>query len=375
MRDIGKVSIIVPLYRGEQYLSHILSQVEQCARNAGQMTVEMILYNDFPEEEIWAEKSGYSYDIKIFNSEKNLGIHGARVQGLMRATGSYVLFLDQDDRITPDYLRKQAESIGDADAVVCRAIHNRRLHYTSTHAFEKVISKDFMLKKWCPIVSPGQVLIRKASIPEMWQRNILKHNGADDYFLWLLMAGEGKRFSLNQEVLFEHVVTGINTSDDTNEMMDSECEMIEILKSSHVFQGEDEKWLDKLPESLRKIHIKELDNYKKAFFLFQNWTQKVSAGASPVAFFEEKGLKKIAVYGAGDVGRSLELLLRNTGIEVSFFIDQNAGYILSELPVYRKEEAPGGIDAIVMTVKDNALVKELERVMKCPVYDVGGIWL
>ncbi len=232
-----------------------------------------------------------------------------------------------------------------------------------------------MRKKWCPIVSLGQVLIKRTSIPEIWKQNIIKHNGADDYFLWLLMAGEGKRFSLNQEVLFEHVVTGMNTSGDTNEMMDSECEMIEVLKSSHVFKGEEEEWLDKLPESLRKIHVKELDNYKKAFSLLQSWTRKVSAGASPVAFFEEKRLKKIAVYGAGDVGKSLELLMRNTGIEVRFFIDQNAEYMISELPVYRKEKIPGDIDAIIMTVKSDAIVKELEETVNCPVYDIDEIWL
>lgn len=371
----SKISIIVPLYHGKKYLDHILNQVEVCAQNTGGATVELILYNDFPEEKIHVCKRKCSCDIKVFNSERNCGIHGARVQGLYKATGDYVLFLDQDDRIAPDYLRKQLSCIGEADAVVCRAIHNNRLHYTSTHVFEEVISKEFMLKKWCPIVSPGQVLIKRTSIPEIWKQDIIKHNGADDYFLWLLMVGEGRRFSLNQEVLFEHVVTGMNTSEDTNEMMDSECEMIGILKKNGVFKDEEEKWLCRLPESLRKIHVKELDNYKRAFSLFQNWTRKVSAGISPVAFFEKRGFDKIAVYGAGDLGKSLEILMRNTGIEVMFFIDQNAGYILSELPVYRKEMLHGGIDAVIMTVKNAAVVKELEKTCKCPVYDIDEIWM
>lgn len=369
-----KVSVIVPLYYGKKYLDHILNQVEQCVRNTKYTAVELILYNDCPEEEIYVCKKIYPYCIKVFNPGINCGIHGARVKGLYEATGDYVLFLDQDDRIAPVYLQKQLDCIGDADAAVCRAIHNNRLHYTNTHIFEEVISKDFMLKKWCPIVSPGQVLIKRTSIPEIWKQNIIKHNGADDYFLWLLMAGKGKVFTLNQEVLFEHVVTGTNTSENTNEMMDSECEMIEIIKKSHVFKGEEEEWLYELPESLRQIHIKELDNYKRAFLLYKKWIASELAGVSPIEFFVKKRIKRIAVYGAGDLGNSLETLMKTTDIKVCFFIDQNAEYIISGLPVYRKEKIQGDVDAIIMTIKNNAIVKELEKKVKCPVYDIDDIW-
>ena len=37
------------------------------------------------------------------------------------------------------------------------------------------------------IRSPGQVLIRKSSIPEYWSEHTLIHNGSDDAFLWILM--------------------------------------------------------------------------------------------------------------------------------------------------------------------------------------------
>lgn len=369
------VSIIVPMYHGKKYLNSILTQVEDCARNAGQAGVELILYNDSPEEEVCINAERYPYEIKVFNPGINCGIHGARVQGLKRATGDYVLFLDQDDRIAPSYVRKQLACIGTGDAVVCRAIHNNRLHYTDTHVFEQVISKGFMLKKWCPIVSPGQVLIKRNSIPTIWKQRIMRYNGADDYFLWLLMAGDGKRFSLNQEVLFEHVSTGMNTSGNTNAMMDSEREMIEILKEEHVFAGEDERWLYHLPESLRRIHIKELDHYKRAFGLYQMWKQKTLTGVSPTDFFEKRGLKRIAIYGAGELGKSLEVLMKSTDIEVCFFIDRNAEYIISEIPVYKKEDIKGKADAVIVTIKDDSLMKELENTAGCPVFDIDEIWM
>lgn len=368
------VSIIVPMFHGKRYLKSILKQIDQCAQNCNAAEIELILYNDSPDEEIQVNKTEYKYEIKVFNPEYNRGIHGARVQALSYAEGEYILFLDQDDKIFPAYLSKQLECIGNADAVVCRAIHNSRLHYTNTHVFETVISKEFMLKKWCPIVSPGQVLLRKSSIPLLWEKNILRNNGADDYFLWLLMAGEGKVFSLNQEILFEHVITGENMSCNTNTMMDSELEMLKLLKDNQVFQGKDAVWLSKLSESLRKVHIKELDNYKRTFIFLQQWNRNLANGHSPFDFFRNKSIQRIALYGAGDLGKNIELLLRNTDIKVAFYIDQNAEYILSDLPVYTKENICEDVDAILMTIEDNQLFNEIVALKKCPVYQIADIW-
>ena len=53
--------------------------------------------------------------------------------------------------------------------------------------------------------------------------------------MWLCMMAEGKKFALNQEVLFEHVITGFNVSENTNQMMDSEEEMLCILEKEQMF--------------------------------------------------------------------------------------------------------------------------------------------
>lgn len=367
------ISIIVPMYHGKKYLKHILQQIEACAKKTENARLELVLYNDSPDEEISVCETGYSYDIKLIHPGFNSGIHGARVHGLEHAAGEYVLFLDQDDKIAPAYIQSQLECIGNADAVVCRLIHNNRLHYTNTHVFEKVISKDFMLGNWCSIVSPGQVLIKKTSIPQLWKDKILVNNGADDYFLWLLMFAENRTFSLNQEVLFEHILTGFNVSNDTNGMMDSELEMIQILKDNQVFSGEDEARLSRLPDSLRRIHIKELDNCKNTYFFFRCWCAEAAGEKPLIAFFEKHRIKRIAIYGAGDLGKSLELVLKDFDIEIRYFIDQNAEYIISGIPVYRKECMPGGVDAIVMSIRNKALEEELKNTAACPVYFLGDI--
>lgn len=370
-----KVSIIVPIYKGSSYIDSILEQINRCAIAAKQVQLELILYNDYPEENISIESGEFAFDVCVVNSEHNRGIHGARVEALKYSTGEYVVFLDQDDKIAPTYIQRQLQSIGQADAVVCRAIHDGRLFYTDSHRFEEVVSKDFMFKKWDPIVSPGQVLIKKASIPEMWKTNIMKVNGADDYFLWLLMTGMGKQFALNQEVLFEHVVEGNNTSANTNQMMDSEQEMIQILLKSRILSEEDEADLRAISQSLRRVHVAQLDNYRMAYYVMNLWFDLSLEGKKPSLFLEKNNIKKIAIYGAGDVGKSIFKLLKESQIEVVFYIDRNAKYIQDEVPVYTLESAPIYVDAIVVSLfrEVEYIEQQLQEKFLCPIYSISEL--
>lgn len=362
------VSVIVPMYHGGQYVNAILEQIKRNAEYAPEVGIELLLYNDCPEERISADGSAYAFEVRVVNAEKNVGIHGARVNGLKQASGEYILFLDQDDVICDNYIENQCRRIGDADAVVCRLINGGRLHYTDTFRFEEVITKEFMLNHWCPIVSPGQVLLKKKSIPDIWKNNILTNNGADDYFLWLCMMAEGKRFALNQEVLFKHVITGRNTSENTNLMMDSEQEMLRILLNSHVFFKDEEAYLRRLLDSLRRIHVTMLTQYKEAYVLYDTGMDSLIKDSSLCRVWQET--KRIAVYGAGVVGQSLTKLLQCRGTEVPFYIDRNARYMALDIPAYTIQDSPQDIDCIIISLnKGNEQIKEtLQKRFDCPIY-------
>ena len=224
-----------PMYR---HLLERLIEIKDRYNKLKNASIELILYNDSPDEEVNLSEIKTDYQLKLIQPKYNRGIHAARVEGLKNANGTYVLFLDQDDIIHEDYLYSQLNGIGDNDAIVCRLENNNKQHYNDSFVFEKVVSKEFMINKWCSIVSPGQVLIRRQSIPQIWEDNLLSNNGADDYFLWILMFMQGNKFALNQNILFKHVLNGSNTSSDTNKMMDSELEMLGILHDNHILDDE-----------------------------------------------------------------------------------------------------------------------------------------
>jgi glycosyltransferase involved in cell wall biosynthesis len=365
-----KVSVVVPLYHGKEYVNNILMQVNECVKYIGYENVELILYNDLPDEEIIPNVENYAYEIKSINPGFNKGIHGARVEGLKYADGEYVLFLDQDDLIKPEYFKSQLAAIGDKDASVCRVIHNKRLHYTDTFAFEKVITRDFMINNWCPIISPGQVLLRKSSIPKEWKMNVMNNNGADDYFLWLLMMGQGKRFALNDDILFEHIVNGKNTSDNNNDMMDSEDEMIEKLKKMAIYEKAE---LEQLRTSLRRIHIRELEKRCLAEKIINNWYKSYFRKEFVYSWIESNEKSQIAIYGAGDMGVKLYRFLKDIGIQPVCYLDQNAKYIKSDVAVYKVDSCNLKLDSILLTIPSKELKEHLLKKFDCEVIEVENI--
>ena len=238
------VSVIIPYYHGQAFVSQLLQMMDDNAETLYGETndqIEVLFVNDSPEEEILISGE-HSYEIKIINNPRNCGIHASRVHGLKAAVGKWVLFLDQDDRITNDCLISQVRHIGVSDMVIGNGIEEspnggRRLIFETEreHICSMKLNCHYFYNNL--IRSPGQVLIRKTSIPEYWTTNILQNNGSDDAFLWILMFCNHCRAVKNDDIVYEHVYTGQNASSDDIAMLRSQMEVAEKLKGIASTQG------------------------------------------------------------------------------------------------------------------------------------------
>lgn len=65
---------------------------------------EIIFVNDGPDEIISLRVCEHA---RLINNECNIGIHGSKCNGVKYARGTYIHFLDQDDRISPDFYKNQ----------------------------------------------------------------------------------------------------------------------------------------------------------------------------------------------------------------------------------------------------------------------------
>ena len=111
------ISIIIPVYNVERYLSQCLDSVLNQSYDGD---YEVICVDDGSTDgspAILEEYAGKSDKIKIIRQE-NRGLGGARNTGLRAARGRYVWFVDSDDWIEQEALATLAKSIGDED-IVC----------------------------------------------------------------------------------------------------------------------------------------------------------------------------------------------------------------------------------------------------------------
>ncbi len=125
MTNNPEISVCIPIWNVEKY-------VAQCLVSVFNQTIidkaEIIIVNDFtPDNSVEvvqqvAEKYPiHKHRLHIINHEKNKGLAAARNTGLVNSTGKYVIQVDSDDWIEPDYLEKlyNAAEKNDADISGC----------------------------------------------------------------------------------------------------------------------------------------------------------------------------------------------------------------------------------------------------------------
>ena len=121
------ISIITPFYCGNSYMAGFYQMVEKAAKEflaqGQERSVEVIIVNDSPWERVeLPENESHSFRLIVIDNKKNSGIHQSRVNGLEKAAGEYVLFLDQDDEISGDCLCTQIKAARGADLVLGNGI-------------------------------------------------------------------------------------------------------------------------------------------------------------------------------------------------------------------------------------------------------------
>lgn len=106
-------SIIIPVYNAEATIGRCLDSILcQDTQNT-----EIIVINDGSTDRSLALCEDYAAEndnIRLI-SQQNAGVSAARNAGLDLAEGKYVLFVDSDDAVSPDYLKAITERVTETD--------------------------------------------------------------------------------------------------------------------------------------------------------------------------------------------------------------------------------------------------------------------
>lgn len=138
-----KVSVIIPIYKVEKYL-------ERCIDSAVNQTlheIEIILINDGSPDKCPEICDSYKKKDNriIVIHQKNYGVAYARNEGLKKATGEYIYFIDSDDYILEDALYKLYTAVkkDDLDILATDVMKN-----TKGISYDKIITgEQFLLEQ------------------------------------------------------------------------------------------------------------------------------------------------------------------------------------------------------------------------------------
>lgn len=110
------VSIVIPIFNSAPYLSGCLASVSK--QTIGDW--EAILIDDASTDEsaqIAASYCKQDHRFCLLQQPHNMGQSAARNLGMQHVKGEYLLFLDSDDALAPDYLEVMLHHIEDADVL------------------------------------------------------------------------------------------------------------------------------------------------------------------------------------------------------------------------------------------------------------------
>ena len=125
-----KVSVIIPVYNTEPYLEKCIdSVVNQTLRD-----IEIIIIDDGSSDGSPDICKRYLNDPRvIYYRKENEGLAAARADGMARASGEFIGFIDSDDWAEPNMFEKMynsAVSTG-SDIVYCNKIYGENGHHSS----------------------------------------------------------------------------------------------------------------------------------------------------------------------------------------------------------------------------------------------------
>lgn len=141
-----KVSFVIPCYRSEHTLPHVIAEIEEKMKTLTQYEYDVFLVNDCSPDNtmgVIRKLCEEHKNIKGISFARNFGQHSALMAGLRHSDGDYVVCLDDDGQTPADEVDKLLDKLEEGyDAVYAKYEHKQ--HSTFRNLGSKV--NELMLR-------------------------------------------------------------------------------------------------------------------------------------------------------------------------------------------------------------------------------------
>jgi glycosyltransferase involved in cell wall biosynthesis len=189
------VSIIIPIYNKAEFVVECLQSVF----NQTYLDFEIIVVNDGSTD--GSERVAAQYPVKILNIS-NRGIAGARNAGVMNSSGEFILPLDADDWIDPQYLSKTVPQMAPGIGIVSTDMQRFGLQDSYVPAEYRTAYQqiDYNLIPVCSLVRREAFLQTGGYVSKV--------DGYADWNMWIDILKRGWRMAVVNEPLFHYRFLG-----------------------------------------------------------------------------------------------------------------------------------------------------------------------
>ena len=221
------VSVVIPTYNHARFLGGALQSIVEQTFDSW----EALVINNFSDDDTEDVVRSFGDPRITLVNFRNHGIIAAgRNEGIRRARGTYVAFLDSDDVWMPRKLEESVTVLNGGADLVCHAenwvgggLSTRTMIYGPT---EVASWRNLLLRQNC--ISTSATTVR---------RTVLEHVGlfdespsfvtAEDYELWMRIARTGARMDFIDDVLGEYRRHESNASGSVLRHMTAERAVVE----------------------------------------------------------------------------------------------------------------------------------------------------
>lgn len=240
-----KYSIIVPAYNTEKYIDKCLKSIfSNTYKN-----FEVIIVNDGSTDKTEDIINKYikKYDNIIYIKQKNMGLSLARNNGVKKATGDYLLFIDSDDYVEKNLLENINKNIDDLDVLryqLNMVFNDKIIPYEEKKfnvtdgidAFEKIVKYKFIEMAALYVINRKYYLDNNF----MFEKDVYH----EDYGLLPLVIATAKKVKSINYLGYNYVQRdgSIMSSNDTSKMKKKMDDMLFLFTKAT-------KYLDNIPNS------------------------------------------------------------------------------------------------------------------------------
>ncbi|MBO5178255.1 MAG: glycosyltransferase [Lachnospiraceae bacterium] len=361
-----KVSIVIPIYNTEEYLRGCLdSVVNQTLRD-----IEIILVDDGSTDgsaDICREYAAKDSRI-IFFTQENAGAASARRAGTKVATGKYIGFVDSDDFIEEDMYETLLSYLNDCDLVTSAiqkedgAVWKDNLapgQYRSLDEMQYIIDNMLVIGNsikrgiTCSMVS--KVFLTDLARLAFENVNLQLHSGEDFDFIfrYVLLC---KSICITNICKYHYRKRENSRSHYVNHAyMANVSDLYLSLRKVFIGHNCEKRLLEQLQMLMTRTMIETIP-VRMEFA----WKAKMIQYISPL--FNKLKEKKVALYGAGLIGKDFYLHMVRMGQEPVMWVDKQYESYQEEYPVFPVEALQRTeYEVLLIAVKKQELAEKIKQ--------------